>query len=337
MIKWLYQEGKEYGSSADLKYPIPKKGMIWIFAAKPTDKELDKISKDFSLPSKILKCYGRERRSVRYSFDPFSCTFVDYHLTNGELKRTNVLYFVFRNFIITILQEPIDTYEQVFSELEGRLTKGKLSPVTVLIELLDADIEENYEVLERIENQTTDLEREIAARKRDGNIVKVIELRRVLNRMSRAFWGSSRLTYFMRVGLTSWDISPYESKRMDDLHQSLLHQVDIISNLKEVLTDTVTIYQTNVSNWLATISNKINSSIKLLTWVMFILTGFTLVITVPNTFATIFGIPYLGLSSEQWPYIIGLLLLATAVPLLWFYLYWRMMKKKAEAMESQVG
>ena len=337
MIKWLYQEEKKHGTGTRANYPKPKDGLIWVYAVRPTEKELEKISKDFRVPPKIIKYYGRERRSVRYSFEPFSCTFVDYHLVEGKPKRTNVLFFISKNFIITILQEPIETYEQVFSELEGRLTKGKLSPVTVLIELLDADIEENYEVLEKIENQLTELEAEIAARKRNANIARVIELRRTLNRMSRAFWGSSRITYFMRTGLTSWEMSIFEARRIDDLHQSLIHQIDIISNHKEVLTDTITIYQTNVSNWLATISNRINASIKLLTWVMFILTGFTLVLTVPNTFATIFGIPYLGLSSEQWPYIIGLLLLATAVPLLWFYLYWRTMKKKAEALESQVS
>jgi len=105
--------------------------------------------------------------------------------------------------------------------------------------------------------------------------------------------------------------------------------------MKETLTDTITIYQTNISNWLAEISNKINSSIKLLTWVMFLLTGLTLVITVPNTIATIFGIPSFGLSSSVSAYIIELLIASILVPFLLFFVYWRVIKKKAEGAEMQ--
>jgi Mg2+ and Co2+ transporter CorA len=335
MIKWLYQDEKQSKSGKDLKYAVPDKGVVWIFAVSPTDEELKKISKDFALPLKILKSYSKERRSVRYSFEPFACTFVDYNLSGDKIKRTNVLYFVAKNFIITVLEGPIQSYDFVFSELSENMENVKISSIRALIEILDADIEENYDVLENIENQVAELERELATKRRDWHIERVIELRRTLNRMSRAFWGSSRITYFLRAGLGSLKISQLEARRMEDLHEGFIHQLDIISNHKEILTDIVTIYQVNISNWLATISNKINSSIKLLTWVMFLLTGLTLVITVPNTLATVFGIPYFGLSSSVSGYIVELLIASILIPFVLFFVYWRLIRKRAEGAETQ--
>jgi len=335
MIKWLYQEDGKSKSGQGSNYRSPENGVVWVCAVSPTENELSKISKDFSLPMHILKNYNRERRSVRYSFEPFACTFVDYQLLRGAVERTNVLFFITKNSLITILEEPIGAYDTTYSEISKNMKKDSFSVIELLTEILDADIEENYDVLEAIENDIMELQKEIALKKVRSHIEKVVELRRTLNHISRAFWGSSRITYFLKIGLSSLKPTQVEMRKIDDLHEGFIHQLDMISNMKETLTDTITIYQTNISNWLATISNKINSSIKLLTWIMLFLTGLTLVLTVPNTIATIFGIPYLGLSADSWQFILSLLILGTALPLVLFYLYWTKVRKMAATVVEE--
>lgn len=332
MIRWIYQEGGKSRAGKNISYPLPGNGTVLILATSPNETEIKKISKDFSLPLKILRNYCKERRSVRYSFEPFACTFVDYNLDKGKIKRTNVLFFVSKNFMITVLEGPVPSYESAFSELSEN---ANLTPVRALIEVLDADIEENYDVLENIENQIAELEKELATKGRGWSIERVVSLRRNLNRMSRAFWGSSRITYFLRTGIGSLRISPMEARRAEDLHEGFIHQLDIISNHKEILTDIVTIYQVNISNWLATISNRINVSIRMLTWVMLFLTGLTLVITVPNTIATIFGIPYLALPADSSQMVFATLAISTAISLFLFYLYWRKVRGLARKAEEK--
>jgi len=334
MIKWISQEGGKKKSGNTLNYPKPKAGVVWILAIRPDEAEIKKISKDFSLPSNVIRNYSKQGRSIRYSFEPFACTFVDYHFEDGKIKRENVLFFVGENFIITILNGNINIYNTVYSEIAR--SKKTISPTDILIELLDDDIEENYDLLEMIENQIADIERALAFQKERSHIERVVVLRRTLNKMSRALWGSSRLTYFLRLGISSLEISEPQRRKIDDLHESIIHQLDIISNYKESLTDAITIYQVNISNWLATISNRINSSIRLLTWVMLILTGLTLVITVPNTLATIFGIPYLALSTGDSQAIVTALVLATIIPTLMFFIYWAVMAKKVKKTEKEI-
>ncbi len=335
MIKWIYQDGGKSKAGGGAKYPTPDHGTMWVLAVGPSESEIARISKDFSLPMHVLKNYPKERRSARYSFEPFACTFVDYQLLNGRVERTNVLFFITKNFLITILEEPIVAYETAFSEISGKIGKQKFSTVEMLAEVLDADVEENYDVLEAIENDIMELQKEIALKRSRTHIEKVVELRRTLNHISRAFWGSSRITYFLKIGLVSLKPTQIEMRKIDDLHEGFIHQLDMISNMKETLTDTITIYQTNISNWLATISNKINSSIKLLTWIMLVLTGLTLILTVPNTIATIFGIPYFGLSPGISEYIVELLIASTIVPAVLFFYYWKAIRKKAQEVEVQ--
>jgi Mg2+ and Co2+ transporter CorA len=335
MMKWLYQEGKNSRTGEHTRYPKPKQGLLWVLAVKPTEKEITSIAKDFHLPIKVLRNYTKERRSVRYSFEPFACTFVDYHKMEGKIRRENVIFFVGGNFIVTVLAGPIGCYERVFSEMAEKANKSVLNSVDILVELMDDDIEENYDLLELIENEITQIERELALR-HHGKIDNLVELRRTLNRMSRALWGSSRLTYFLKLGLSSIEINDLQMRRIDDLHESVIHQLDIISNYKEMLTDAITIYQTNISNWLATISNKINTGIRLLTWIMLLLTGLTLVLTVPNTLATIFGIPSIPLSASDWPMIMIALVAAVVIPTIMFFIYWVYVKRKADEAEKQV-
>jgi hypothetical protein len=101
-----------------------------------------------------------------------------------------------------------------------------------------------------------------------------------------------------------------------------VHQIEVLNTQKEMLTDAVTISQTFISNKLAELSNKVNMSVKRLTWIMMLLTGVATVLTIPNTVATFFGIPALPVAGVQ-RHLLWALAISTSVPIIWFYFYWR--------------
>lgn len=334
MLRWLHVEGKKNKSGKGATLPKKCAGLLWVYAVAPTEAEQAEIIKRFRIPARYLKNFKHENRSTRHSLKPFYCTFVDYTLDQGKIKRSNVFYALEENCLVTVLESPIALYDELFEK--GRTTAAfeKFTPAALMTEILDADINENYEVLELSENQITEMQKRVTiAEQASESIARIIELRRTLNRMSRAFWGSSRISYTLRRGLTDLSLSDDEKKRIDDLHDALMHQVDIVSSQKEMLTDAITIYQTTISNRLATISNKINTSIQRLTWIMLLMTGLTLILTVPNTVATMFGIPEFPLYND-WPVIVVILLTATVLPLLWFVFYWRSIRHEANIVNS---
>lgn len=332
MIRYLYKTPEIQGSGIGIKYPIMKKekGFIWIYAVNPTPKQLEKLEEDFKIPERHIRIYAKERRSVRYSFRPFSFVLVDYCVEMEEIKKTNVLYVVGKNFIITILESGLKSYDDIYERTKEQLEKTDLSVMRLLFEILDEDIQENYEVLEYMEDRITEMEKDVASSEsKTAGIREIVELRRTLNNMSKAFWGSSRITFVLKKGLTPVEPTEIEQRLIGDLHDSFTHQLDIISNQKEMLTDGITIYQTTISNRLAELSNVVNTSIKRLTLITLVLTGIATVIAVPNTFATIFGIPYFPeLVQNYWTLIILGLIISTMIPILWFIWYWKKIQRE---------
>lgn len=332
MIRYLYKTTEREGSGIGIRYPKIKKGkgFIWIYAVNPTPKQLEKLEEDFRIPNRHIRTYTKERRSVRYSFRPFSFVLVDYCVEMEKIKKTNVLYVVGKNFIVTILESGLKAYDDIYERTKEQIKKIDMSVMRLLFEILDEDIQENYEVLEYMEDKITELEKDVAASEgRTAGIREIVNLRRTLNNMSKAFWGSSRITFVLKKGLTPVEPTEIEQRLVGDLHDSFIHQLDIISNQKEMLTDGITIYQTTISNRLAELSNSVNTNIKRLTFITLLLTGIATVIAVPNTLATVFGIPYFpDILQGYWMLIILALIIAIIIPILWFVWYWKKIQRE---------
>jgi Mg2+ and Co2+ transporter CorA len=256
-------------------------------------------------------------------------------IEKNRIKRSNIFYAFEENCLVTVLESRVPLYDAIFAKTAAKPVGEKMTPAGLMVEILDEDVNENYEVLELSENQITELQKKVAVLVGiEETISGVVELRRTLNRMSRAFWGTSRIAYALHRGFIGFELTDEEKRLVDDVHDALIHQIDIISSQKEMLTDAITIYQTSVSNRLASISNRINVGIRRLTWIMLLLTGAAMVLTIPNTVATVFGIPAWSIAASDWSFIAGILLISTIIPILWFAYYWHKIRREAAEEKS---
>ncbi len=215
------------------------------------------------------------------------------------------------------------------------LTKNKFSTIKnvgyLLYEILDYDVEETYGVLNILETKASAMEKAVLTPENvKEKITNIVNLKRDLLTMWRRFWSSSKILFSLKKGLTPVKIDENLVRLFDDIHDTFVHQMEIVSIQREILTDSLTIYEAVLANRLAIISNKINFSIKRLTWILFVLTGIATVLTVPNTIATFFGIPELPLTGSDYQFILNILVVSIIIPSVWFYLYWKKIKKEAE-------
>lgn len=328
MLRWLYKfSEKEFNSGSGLRYRKPREGFMWLHLTEPTEAELARVKADFRLSAKMLKRFPTERRSIRYSFRPLAFTIVDYHLANGRVEATNILYIVGDHFVITIANKKLSHFDEMFDSISERLNKIMPNTGHMLYEILDSDSEENFDVLAATEKHITELEEGIlepvdVQRK----VSEVIQYKRYLLEMWRRFWGSSKILFSIKKGLTPIAVNENLARLFDDVHDTYIYQMEIVTAQREALTDALTIYETILANKLAQLSNHINKGIHYLTVVVLLLTGITLVISIPNTIATIGGIPYLA--TEKAPLIWAALLGGTAITILWFLAYWRKVTDK---------
>jgi Mg2+ and Co2+ transporter CorA len=332
MMKFLYK--KSNGSVVQGKgFDFPKNGhgFFWIHVTNPTQHEVKRLIEEFKLEGKIFDKFFTEKRSRRYFYNPLSFVLVDYYSENGKTKLEDILYVIGKDYMITVTKQPLKHYEDAFKIMRMKM-HGFKNVGYLFAELLDYDSEENYDVLQLTEKRVSEVEKgvlDLTDVKR--KITEIIEFKRELLMMWRRWWSSSKMIFSIKKGLTPIKVDDNLIMMLDNVHSSYIHQMEMVSNQREMLTDALTIYEAVLANRLATVSNNINQSVKRLTWVMYVLTGISTVLTVPNTIATIFGIPEWPLTGSSWQYIALLLTASLIIPTIWFYFHWKSFKKEAQS------
>ncbi len=329
MLKYIYSFSKSNsGKGSDLNYPKPKGGWLWIHVSKPTENELVKIIEDFSIPGKILHKFFREQKSVRYSFKPLTFILVDYYIKNGKVELEKILFVIGENYLITITDVPLAHYDEIYNMIFERAHTIKNTGY-LFYEILDRDVEENFDVLSITETRIINIEKNIL--QPNGvkrKVTEVIDFKRYLTQMWRRFWRSSKIIFSIKKGLTPVKVDANLIRLLDDIHDTYIYQMEMVGSQKDVLTDALTIHESVLANRLAKISNKINTGLKRLTIIMFFWTAVATILSIPNTIATIFGIPEWPIKGDMWKVIALLLVVFTVVPIIWFYSYWQKFKEE---------
>ncbi len=326
MLKFIYRfSEKDFGSGSGFKYPKSKKGWIWLHLTNPSENDIAKIRQDFTIPDDTVHKFFKEQKSIRYSFKPLSFGLVDYYVQNGKVETEKILFVIGENYFITITKIPLPHYDEIYKIVLEKAKKIK--DVGYLFhEILDYDVEDNFDVLSVTESKIAEMEKDIVFSTELGKISEIITFKRYLTQMWRRFWRSSKIIFSIKKGLTPINVDVNLIRLLDDIHDTYIYQMEMVSIQKEALTDALTIYESVFANKLAKLSNRINISLKRMTVIMFLWTAIATILSIPNTVATIFGIPEWPLSADMWQPIAALLVISAVIPVVWFYLYWKKMK-----------
>ena len=330
MITFLYKTGKnKFGSGKGSKYPIAKAGFIWLHLTNPSSQEITKVRNDFGIANALFEKIYKEKNSVRYTFKPLAFTLVDYYTEGRNIKVEDVLFIIGEHFLITITKTKLKHYDEIFKLISERLKDFGTDVGYILHEILDYDAEGNFDVLSLTEGKISELEKAVLdADDIHKKVMSVITYKRYLLQMWRRLWSTSKIIFSIKNGATPIKVDVELLRLFDHVHDTFIYQIDIVTTQREVLTDALTIYEATLSNRLATISNKINSGLKKLTFIMFFWTAIATILSVPNTVATIFGIPEWPLTVDAWGFIAFILIVSTLVPLIWFWIYWKKIREE---------
>ncbi len=278
---------------------FPKKELLCMFVQNPSSEEIKEISRDFSVEEKYFSKFRNDTRSLRYSFNPLVFSYTDYYMDNANLIRmARLLFAIKENVVLLVVADESKYFQELFNRVKDNVIKRRLkSEAFLLYEFLHQDATENYDVLERMDDKITALEQRIIENKQADTLLlkEIMNIKKELIRMNKRLWASSKVIFTIKKDLTSLKLTHEELSLLDDIYDTLLHQIDLIETQKETVTDYLEIFTTNVSNRLAVISNELNVVMKKMA-------ALTIIIMVPTLIAGIYGSNFHYLPEITWQY-----------------------------------
>lgn len=312
MLKYMYYTKRknkcDVGRGLDFSVPHGN-DFIWILMEKPTDNEITRVCRDFRIPKKYFLLYSKEKRSARYSVNPLMFVFMDYYLEVEDIKNSHILFILKENALIVCLPTVTPFHNELFDRLVATIEKSNVKSVVRLMHqfLLD-DVNENYDVLDKVDTMITDLEKKVLAGK-SMRLEDVVKMKRRIHDMARRFWGSAKIIYVIRKGLGPVKPDIQDLRLLDDVYDTYMHQVDILASYKDMLSDMLTLHTTKSSNDLNLIIKR--------------LTSFTVILLVPTLIAGVYGMNFQNVPELRWeygyPFALGSMLFSVAVLYYFFH------------------
>jgi magnesium transporter len=156
--------------------------------------------------------------------------------------------------------------------------------------IIDEIIAWHFMLFEGLEGMTAQIEEEVVDGVPEKTLKKIFNLKTKMINLNKVLWYERGVIYDIKRCSDTTCMTAKSRTLFETAHEELTRQVDIVETYREILSDAINVQ-------LSTTSNKINGSIKKMTFVMYYLTLITLVTSFPNTIATTFGISQFGETS----------------------------------------
>ncbi|MBI2581199.1 hypothetical protein HYV85_05350 [Candidatus Woesearchaeota archaeon] len=298
MISYVLFDGKgSVKKGSRLDYPKPgKKDYLLIFLSRPNREEIDRIASDFKFDKRPIANFAKEFHSRRFITVPFQFVMRSVYIEDGKVDSTNLLFVLTNKCLIVASAKESRYYDELVTNLLEGFRKTKVRSIGhILCNFLQEDVDENYEVLGKIEEQIKSIEFKAAMFEKESRIKvdDIMYLKSQLYKLSRQFWATTRVISLIRMGVAQVGIDTESIRLLGDVHETFLHQIDVAAAQKEMLSDALTVYATGVNNRLAIISNNLNLIMKRLA-------AYGLILLIPTLISGIFGMNFSVIPFAQY-------------------------------------
>lgn len=287
----------------------------WIDCCKPNDKELSLLVKKTGLPLDRLKAYLHDQarphviEMKNFSLIIFAAPFYD----NGKVHTATVNMFLFgQNNILTLHNEKIVSLEKIRTTIKEGQTSLLDNPSHFIYMIMTEIVNEYFTVLEKLHANVDLLEDNIINKPRITQTREIRDFKKNVLFVHRALTANREVVVSIEKEYLS-RVSRKEIKKYRFIYNDLVQLIDMNETYRDILTNAMEIYLTNISN-------SLNNTVKRLT-------GWGGLILIPTLIASIYGMNFHDTSSPynmpelQWKfgYFFALGLIAGSIILLYYY------------------
>jgi magnesium transporter len=295
----LVEEGFEPAKVSD--HLEDEKNLVWLDLEDPSEEELAMIEEEFSLhPLAIEDARHRDQRPKLEFYEGYNfLVMYGVGVEDGQLREHEVHTFAGTHYLITIRYGPALELGPVLERIERHRDLLREGGGFLLYALLDEVVDGYFDVMDRFEEESEDLEEQVFGEKPPPDVQEgIFRLKkRVIGFRRRV--GPLREVLVQLQGLRSLVTPPLEAYYRD-VADHVIRALELIDIVRDLLTGTLEAH-------LARTGNRLNE-------VMKALTSWGAIILVPTLIAGIYGMNFLHMPELRWrlgyPFALGLMALA---------------------------
>ena len=274
---------------------------------------LEKFGKSFGLHHLLLEdILNTDQRPKVENYNDYLYIVVrmlEYNKEESKLSSEQVSMVLGPNYVISFQEKEGDVFDSIRDRI--RSDKGRIRKMGsdyLLYSLLDNIIDSYFIILENIGEKIELMEDELISSPSENTLQNIYNLKRNILSFRKSVWPLRELINNLEreESLIGENITFY----LRDLYDHVVHVIDTIETLREMLTGMLDIY-------LSSISNRMNAVMKVLTIIA--------TIFIPLTFiAGVYGMnfKYMPELEWHWGYPVALLVMFAIFIIMMFY-FWR--------------
>ena len=289
----LYRDGKVAEEGFDpsrVSDLLEEKGtLIWLDLEQPTDTELTTIQEEFALHPLAMEDvrHRHQRPKVEVYDDYFFLVLYGVEWAEPELNRHEVHVFVGTGYLITIRYPPALDLQQVERRWQRQAELTREGGGFLLYALLDEVVDGYFEVVDRFEDASEDVEEQVFGDEAGPEVQeRIFHLKKQVLQFRRLVMPLREVLDLLNeeVGLVTPALGAYYR----DVADHVVRTLEFIDNVRELLTTALEAHLSQVSNRLNDIMKK--------------LTSWAGIILVPTLIAGIYGMNFRYMPELLWRY-----------------------------------
>lgn len=255
---------------------------VWIRLEGLAQSKLDALAAVFDLHPLTLEDVRNHRQRPKVEDYP-NLTFVvarapRWNQESDEMSWLTVGMFLGPDFLITCCTDPVAELDAVEKRILGTRASAKTSTIDhIFYQVLDGLVDSYFPIVDGLEDRIEALEEGVVESPEQHELQKIMELKRIVSQ-------TRKTVYPMREAMVSLEKGEHPNIREEtciylrDVADHMTRLVERLEHVKEVAVLTQ-------ETWNATTQNQTNKIVKLLT-------GYTIVLTVPMLIGTFFGMNF---------------------------------------------
>jgi magnesium transporter len=248
----IYENGVRRPGTVDLDVALEgaddPNAFVWIGVYEPTAEEFDDITKEFNLHELAVEdaIRAHQRPKLEVYGDSLFCVLktARYDDATETVEFGELQIFVGASFVVSVRHGHASPLADVRRQLEAKPELLRHGPIAVLHAIVDRVVDDYEPVLDGIDNDVSEIEADVFTHEQQNPAERIDLLKREVldfHRNTKPFGESLKRLALCAVPHSHPDLANY----FRDVEDHLIRVVSEVENLRDLLTDALTIYGMN--------------------------------------------------------------------------------------------